>query len=76
MKLFIFSERLVPELREKSNLLRNELPDVLREVEQHPAEVVESRVDAILALIGLIQKFKCDLSVYNEDGACITSDFI
>ncbi|QDK37557.1 hypothetical protein [Bdellovibrio sp. NC01] len=76
MRLFIFSERLAPELREKSVLLRKELPDVLKEVEEHPAEVANSRVDAILALIGLIQRYKCNLSVYQEDGLCITDQYL
>lgn len=76
MKLFIFAERLAPELHEKSTLLRRELPDALRTVEAHPAEVVESRVDAILVLISLIQKFKCNLSVFREDGVCVTGDFL
>ena len=73
--LYIFTERLPEDLREKSLKLRSELPDILREVEQHPAEVAESRVDAILALIGLIQKFNCNLAVFREDGTCVTNDF-
>lgn len=68
MRLYIFADNMIPELRERSSQIRSELPDVLQKVNKYPAEVAETRVDAILSLIGLIQRYKCDLSIWSEDG--------
>lgn len=74
MHYFIFVENLPAEFR--GQVLRVLIPDTLKHLKLHLADIASNEEDVVMKLISCIQRYRnTTLSVWNELGECLDDRF-